>query len=128
MKKLVYTVFVAFWAAIGTLVFVNLLAPHPTPDAQRPEYPSVELPGYSLAELAEHDTLDDCWMLIEGAVYEVSDYLPKHPGGSAVVEPWCGREATVGMRTKGGETDHSARTWRMLERYRIGQLEQQGRL
>lgn len=123
MKKLVYTVFIAFWAAVGTLVLVNALAPYPE-DQVRIEAPEdTEATGYSLSEVMKHATLQDCWMIIEGAVYDVSDYVPRHPAPPGVLAPWCGREATEGMRTKGDDSDHSVRAWRMLERYRIGRLE-----
>ena len=128
MKKLVYTVFIAFWAAIVTLLAVDMLAPEseqdvsqPAPGTAGPEQ-TAQSAGYSLDQVAEHDTLEDCWMAIEGAVYDLSDYVPRHPTPPSVIEPWCGREATEGMRTKGDSADHSTRAWRMLERYRIGSL------
>ena len=128
MKKLIYTAFIAFWAAIGTLVLVNALAPDPAQEERLEAPESNEPTGYSVSEVAKHATLEDCWMVIEGVVYDVSDYVPRHPASPEVLEPWCGREATEGMRTKGMRTkgdnsDHSARAWRMLERYRIGELQ-----
>ena len=131
MKKLVYTVFIAFWAAIGTLTLVNTLAPDIAEEEKRPVRDDTEPTEYSMVEVEEHASLDDCWMVIEGVVYDVSEYVPRHPAPPRVLKPWCGREATEGMRTKGddsgddsdGNSDHSARAWRMLERYRIGELQ-----
>lgn len=123
MKKVVYSVFIAFWAAIGTLVLVNALAPDSTEQVRQPSPEDNEPARYSLSEVAKHATLEDCWMVIEGTVYDVSGYVPRHPAPPSVLEPWCGREATEGMRTKGDDSDHSARAWRMLERYRIGRLQ-----
>ena len=123
MKKLVYTVFVAFWAAVGTLVLVDALVPDAAEQAPQQAPTPTEPAGYSLAEVAKHASLEDCWMAIEGTVYDVSDYVPRHPAAPGVLEPWCGREATEGMRTKGDNSDHSARAWRMLERYRVGPLQ-----
>ncbi len=122
MKKLVYTVFVAFWAAVGTLVLVNALVPDAAEHAPQQTPEPTQPAGYSLSEVAKHATLGDCWMVIEGTVYDVSDYVPRHPAPPHVLEPWCGREATEGMRTKGDDSDHSPRAWRLLERYRIGFL------
>lgn len=127
MKKLVYTVFIAFWASIATLLVVYALAPAPTTDDERTTSERDEPASYSLAEVAQHDTLEDCWMAIEGGVYDISEYVPRHPAPASVLEPWCGREATEGMRTKGDSSDHSARAWRMAERFRIGNLRQPGR-
>lgn len=120
MKKLVYTVFIAFWAAIATLLALHELGPQRGSEPGRTAADAERPAGYSMAEVAEHGTLEDCWMVIEGAVYDISDYVPRHPAPPAVLAPWCGREATKGMRTKGDSSDHSARAWRMLDRYRIG--------
>ncbi|MBL37542.1 MAG: cytochrome B5 [Xanthomonadales bacterium] len=123
MKKFVYTLFIAFWASVGTLVLVNMLVPDAAEQAPQRVQEPTETARYSLSEVTKHATLEDCWMVIEGTVYDVSDYVPRHPAPPSVLEPWCGREATEGMRTKGEDSDHSARAWRMLERYRVGGLE-----
>lgn len=122
MKKFVYTLFIAFWTSVGTLVLVNMLVPDGAEQAPQRVQESTETARYSLSEVTKHATLEDCWMVIEGTVYDVSDYVPRHPAPPSVLEPWCGREATEGMRTKGEDSDHSARAWRMLKRYRIGTL------
>lgn len=132
MRKLVYTAFVMFWAALGMLLALHLLNPDqstlptgaPVPSETVADEPI--MPEFTLAEVARHDRLDDCWMAIEGVVYDLTEYVPRHPTRDEVLEPWCGTEATIGMRTKGESNDlsndHSARAWRMLERYRVGVL------
>lgn len=117
MKKLVYTVFIAFWTSALTIVTLDVL----TPTAEAGTH-SEGSPTYTLAEVAEHNTLDDCWMAFEGGVYDFTDYIEQHPTPPAVLEPWCGKEATEGMRTKGYGRDHSERAWQMAEQYRIGDL------
>lgn len=44
----------------------------------------------SPAELFTHDTEDDCWITYQGAVYDITDFLPKHPGTAAAIVPYCG--------------------------------------
>jgi cytochrome b involved in lipid metabolism len=119
VRKAVYTAFVAFWAAVATIALVD----HPA-DRDNGEAPRPAEPGYTLSKVARHDAPDDCWMAIEGAVYDLTDYVPRHPAPPRVITEWCGREATEGMRTKGDDSDHSERAWRQLERYRIGTLRQ----
>jgi len=80
------------------------------------------LPEFTLADIAEHDTLESCWMAIEGKVYDFTDYIPEHPTPPFVMEQWCGREATEGMRTKGYGRDHTPAAWAMMEPYLIGTL------
>ncbi|MFU8830648.1 MAG: cytochrome b5 domain-containing protein [Wenzhouxiangella sp.] len=116
MKKIVFAAFIAFWASVGTLVALQAMAPdHATPANDG-------LPVFALAEVARHNTLDDCWMAIEGKVYDFTDYVPQHPTPPTVLEPWCGREATEGMRTKGYGRDHSRRAWALMDDYLIGEL------
>jgi len=45
-------------------------------------------------ELAKHATAKDCWLLIEGVVYDVTKYLDNHPGGSAVMVEHAGQDCT----------------------------------
>jgi cytochrome b involved in lipid metabolism len=48
-----------------------------------------------LDELAKHHTRTDCWMAIDGYVYDVSRFVPYHPGGPKILEMYAGRDATV---------------------------------
>lgn len=77
------------------------------------------------AELARHDRSSDCWLAIDGAVYDVTAYGARHPAEPEVLNAWCGREASEAYRTKGlpgGGRPHSARADAMLSRYRVGTL------
>lgn len=117
MKQAVYTIFVAFWACVLTVVALDALTPAAEADDGQESKST-----FTLAEVAEHDRLDDCWMAIEGVVYDFTDYISQHPTPPELLEPWCGKEATEGMRTKGYGRDHSERAWKMAEQYRIGTL------
>lgn len=118
MRKLTYTAFVAFWSIAVTLLTVAVLAPDAPVDAQEGES------AYTLDELARHADEDSCWIAVEGIVYDITEYLPMHPTRPDILLPWCGGEATEGMRTKGYGRDHSPAAWAMLEDYRIGTLEE----
>ncbi|MEY4409003.1 MAG: hypothetical protein RLZZ138_254 [Actinomycetota bacterium] len=50
--------------------------------------------GITLEELAKHSTTADCWTAVEGKVIDLTDYLSKHPGGSAVLSRICGTDGT----------------------------------
>jgi cytochrome b involved in lipid metabolism len=117
MKKLTYSLFIAFWASIATLAVLHGMdRQDKAADGQE------ELPVYTLDEVAEHDSLDSCWKVIEGKVYDFTDYIPDHPTRPGVMLRWCGRESTEAMRTKGFGEDHSPRAWAMMEDYLIGRL------
>ncbi|EFA77163.1 delta 5 fatty acid desaturase [Heterostelium album PN500] len=49
---------------------------------------------YSWSELAKHCTEDDCWVAIEGKVYDITKWLPQHPGGKQILMLSAGRDVT----------------------------------
>ena len=40
---------------------------------------------FTLAEVAEHNTANDCWLAINGKVYDVTTFLQDHPGGEEII-------------------------------------------
>lgn len=56
----------------------------------------MDAPTYSLDELARHDGRDGTyWIAVKGEIYDVTDFVSRHPGGSSMLELGAGREATV---------------------------------
>ncbi|MDO8863764.1 cytochrome b5-like heme/steroid binding domain-containing protein [Haliea sp. E1-2-M8] len=127
MKKVVFAAFVGFWSSIATIATLHAMGPAEAPPATARDGVSnaTETTGYTLEQVAEHGTLDDCWMAIDGVVYDFTTYVPNHPTPAFVLEQWCGKEATEGMRTKGYGRDHSPTAWGMLEGYGVGPVRDQ---
>lgn len=44
----------------------------------------------SLTDLSEHNTNEDCWIAYGGKVYDLTSWLPQHPGTSEAISPYCG--------------------------------------
>ena len=44
--------------------------------------------------MAKHNTPDSCWVILYGDVYDVTEFLPSHPGGSKIILSLAGRDAT----------------------------------
>ncbi|CCE64195.1 hypothetical protein TPHA_0G03550 [Tetrapisispora phaffii CBS 4417] len=45
--------------------------------------------------VAEHNTVDDCWCIIKGKVYCITNYFEYHPGGDKILKNFCsGVDAT----------------------------------
>ncbi|KAL1968812.1 hypothetical protein VTN77DRAFT_1173 [Rasamsonia byssochlamydoides] len=48
----------------------------------------------SAQEISRHNTPTDCWIVIDGQVWDVTDFHEQHPGGSAIILKYAGRDAT----------------------------------
>jgi hypothetical protein len=96
-------------------------APRRTEAAPTVVNPAVpELPGYSRLEVARHHRDDSLWLIIGDAVYDVSAYLAKHPGGAPVLQAYAGQDVTEVFN---GLTVHDAPAVRaLLQRFRIGRV------
>lgn len=44
----------------------------------------------SASELSQHNSKEDCWVVFEGKVYDLTDFIPRHPGGEDKIIPQCG--------------------------------------
>lgn len=45
-----------------------------------------ELRPYTLSEVAKHKTKEDLWMIINGKVYDITNYRRYHPGGDKIMQ------------------------------------------
>lgn len=72
------------------------------------------------AELATHNSETDCWVAVHGGVFDVSKFLPDHPGGIAALSKFgrAGCDVTSHFERIG----HSAAARERLASLRIGTL------
>jgi len=49
---------------------------------------------YTTEEVSKHSTKGDCWLIIKGQVYNVTEFLSIHPGGSSILVSVGGQDAT----------------------------------
>merc|ERR1719282_1355350 len=50
--------------------------------------------GYSLEDVAKHTTKGDCWVVVNGQVLNVTNFLSAHPGGELAILTFAGKDAT----------------------------------
>lgn len=83
---------------------------------------SEEQTAYTLDEVSKHASEDDCWLLIDEKVYDVTGFTA-HPGGEAILEG-CGIDSTALYETRpmGSGTPHSAGAHEGLKNFYIGNL------
>lgn len=61
---------------------------NPPVDDPTPSDPPVA--GMTATELSTHNNANDCWVAYHGTVYDLTEWLTKHPGGSFAISPYCG--------------------------------------
>lgn len=76
------------------------------------------LTEYTLAQVSEHWQTNDCWVVVEDLVYDITEFLDEHPGGQYIVMEHAGRDATLVFRG----SRHSQDAYNMLDKYLIGVL------
>jgi len=106
---------VAFGAGAATIMGLARVTPQKTESTEH---------RYTLATVARHARADDCWMVIDGQVYDLTAYIPQHPTAPSIVTTWCGQEATQAYHTKMLGRPHSPFADSLLPKYRIGTLTQ----
>ncbi|MCO5249469.1 MAG: fatty acid desaturase [Chitinophagales bacterium] len=77
---------------------------------------------YSRNEILQHNQIDDCWIVLFNKVYDITNFLDKHPGGAEILMTRAGEDATSFFQTRHGVT--SSRELKHLEKYQIGVLSQ----
>lgn len=50
---------------------------------------------FTTPEIAMHSSESDCWVIINGKVYDLTAYIPMHPGGQGEIINRCGGDATT---------------------------------
>ena len=101
MKKIVLAVLIAF-LVIGVVAFVRLSFPSSNAvlnnvantaggknrgSSINEVSPSGKI---SLSDLARHNKEIDCWVGYDGKVYDITSFLPGHPGSAGAIIPYCG--------------------------------------
>lgn len=85
---------------------------------------------YTNAQVAEHSTANDCWTIINDKVYDLTSYVPRHPGGDEILRA-CGTDGTTLFEDRttsdgqvvGGGGSHSSSAEAALESLRIGSIQ-----
>ncbi|KAH9976160.1 FMN-dependent dehydrogenase-domain-containing protein [Lactifluus volemus] len=44
--------------------------------------------------IAQHKSRESCWIIVHGNVYDVTEFLDEHPGGSKIILKYAGKDAT----------------------------------
>lgn len=72
---------------------------------------------FTRAEVAAHRSSDSCWTIIHNNVYDITAWVPKHPGGD-LVRQGAGTECTAIFESSHPPYVNEA----YLSKYKIGEL------
>lgn len=71
-------------------------------ETQLQQQPAAEQGNYTLAQVGEHASMDDCWSAINGGVYDLTSWIPRHPGGERAIEGLCGKDGSSAFNGQHG--------------------------
>jgi len=77
---------------------------------------------FTINEVSKHNTPNDAWIIFEGGVYDITLFIPLHPGG-AILNDFLGQDVKnvwIGQ----GYTRHlrDNNVFQILQNYKIGKL------
>ena len=73
---------------------------------------------FSKEEVAKHNKRDDCWIIVDNLIYDITSYIDEHPGGDEILKH-AGGDASIGVHGP----QHPASMWDVLALYLIGDLQ-----
>ena len=91
-------------------------APAPAP-AQKPVATNLPLTS---DEVKKHNSASDCWSIIDGVVYDLTNWVDSHPGGSSRITAICGKDGTSNFL---GQHNNSNSAKSRLKGFELGKLE-----
>lgn len=94
--------------------------PTPTPPTLTP-IPTPTPSGITYAQIAMHNSRSSCWSAINGSVYDLTSWIPNHPGGENTILSICGKDGSGAYSNQHGD---SSRVARILVGFKIGNLAQ----
>lgn len=109
---------------LGVLIIATACTSTQTPiEKETNTNTNTQVTSYSLTDVSLHNSKEDCWTIIHDKVYDITDYISKHPGGDAILEG-CGKDATTLFETRpmGSGTPHSQKARDNLVNFYIGDL------
>jgi cytochrome b involved in lipid metabolism len=105
MKKTILTIAVAsIFLTSCSLIQEKPVPPAPAPKLEettqapttdtameKKDTPSTDAPAttaksYTATEVAGHADSTSCWLILDNKVYDVTTFIPKHPGGEAILK------------------------------------------
>lgn len=76
--------------------------------------------GYTAEDVKKHNTRSSAWTVVDGTVYDLTEFINIHPGGSSAILKAAGKDGSSVFNKRGR---HSSSDRRTLQAYVIGKLD-----
>jgi len=64
--------------------------------------PSATADGYTMEQVRANNTAAKCWSVIDSKVYDLTNWINSHPGGSGAIISLCGTDGTAAFKGQHG--------------------------
>ena len=75
--------------------------------------------GYTMAQVRANNTAKSCWTAIDGYVYNLTNWISAHPGGSGAIMFLCGTDGSNAFKA---QHENQSKPAVRLDTYRLGPL------
>ena len=105
----------------GSLVYFTkqpVVLPPDQVSARTDTQPTITQPSeITLTQIAQHSSRTSCWSAINGGVYDLTSWIPNHPGGEKTILSICGIDGSDGYN---GQHGGRAKIMTILGGFKIG--------
>ena len=74
---------------------------------------------FIISEVSSHNSKESCYTIIDSKVYNLTEWIGKHPGGENAILKICGLDGTLIFRA---QHDNNPKQVNQLEEFFIGNL------
>ncbi|OHA89710.1 MAG: hypothetical protein A2741_02035 [Candidatus Zambryskibacteria bacterium RIFCSPHIGHO2_01_FULL_43_27] len=90
-----------------------------TPTSPTPSATPAQTSGITMTQIGAHNSRSSCWSAINGNVYDLTSWIPNHPGGEQVILSLCGKD---GSSDYNGQHGSQSKPAKFLAGFKIGTL------
>lgn len=104
----------------GASVVEKIVNPTPVSSSPVAAEPDPGPSYFTAADVATHNQYTDCWISVNGSVFDMTGFDSVHPGGREAIMKLCGKDGT---RMFMKEDEHAERNaWKEIQQFRVGEL------
>ena len=93
--------------------------PKPAASVTPTPTPTPTIAGYTMAQVKANNTAKSCWTVIDNYVYNLTNWISAHPGGSGAILFLCGTDGTNAFKA---QHENQSKPAVRLDTYRLGPL------